>query len=80
MPTIHPIQSRRSSGLLRVSWPMKVYRGFIASAIPAVYQVNGKEYIVFCAAERATTYTHDVPGHPASQSPIPGAYVAFALP
>ena len=48
--------------------------------IPAVYQVNGKEYIVFCAAERATTYTHDVPGHPASMSPIPGAYVAFALP
>jgi quinoprotein glucose dehydrogenase len=48
--------------------------------IPAVYQVNGKEYIVFCAAERATTYTHNVPGHPASRSPIPGAYVAFALP
>ncbi len=48
--------------------------------IPAIYQINGKEYIVFCAAERATTYTHNVPGHSASQSPIPGAYVAFALP
>ncbi len=48
--------------------------------MPAVYQVNGREYIVFCAAAQATTHTHNVPGHPASQAAIPGAYVSFALP
>ena len=48
--------------------------------MPAVYQIDGREYIVFCAAAQATTYTHDVAGHPALQAPIPGAYVAFALP
>ncbi len=65
----------RSGNLL---WEATLDAG--VEGIPAIYQVNGKEYIVFCAAERATTYTHDVPGHSASQSPIPGAYVAFALP
>jgi quinoprotein glucose dehydrogenase len=35
---------------------------------------------VYCAAARATTHTHAIPGHPASNEPIPGAYVAFALP
>jgi quinoprotein glucose dehydrogenase len=48
--------------------------------MPAIYEVYGREYVVFCAAAQATTYTHAVPGHPASQAPIPGAYVAFALP
>ncbi len=48
--------------------------------MPAVYQVNGREYVVFCAAAQATTHTHDLPGHPALRAPIPGAYVAFALP
>jgi quinoprotein glucose dehydrogenase len=48
--------------------------------MPAIYEVHGREYIVFCAAAQATSYTHAVPGHPASQAPIPGAYVAFALP
>jgi len=48
--------------------------------MPAVYEVNGREYIVFCAAAQATTHTHDLPGHPALNAPIPGAYVAFALP
>jgi len=48
--------------------------------IPAIYEVNGKQYVVFCAAARATTHTHSIPGHPASTAPIPGAYVAFALP
>jgi quinoprotein glucose dehydrogenase len=48
--------------------------------MPAIYEVHGREYVVFCAAAQATTYTHAVPGHPASQAPIPGAYVAFALP
>jgi quinoprotein glucose dehydrogenase len=48
--------------------------------MPAVYEADGREYIVFCAAAQATTFTHNVPGHAAVQDPIPGAYVAFALP
>ncbi len=55
----------------------------LAAAIegmPAVYEINGREYVVFCVAAQATTYTHNVPGHLASNAPIPGAYVAFALP
>jgi quinoprotein glucose dehydrogenase len=48
--------------------------------IPAIYEINGRQYIVYCAAARATTHTHAIPGHPASNTPVPGAYVAFALP
>lgn len=48
--------------------------------MPAVYEVNGREYVVFCAAARATTHTHASPGHPASTEPVRGAYIAFALP
>ena len=48
--------------------------------MPAVFELHGRQYVVFCAAAQATTYTHSVPEHPASQAPIPGAYVAFALP
>jgi quinoprotein glucose dehydrogenase len=48
--------------------------------MPAVYEIDGREFVVFCAAAQATTYTHDLPGHPASKAAIPGAYVAFALP
>jgi quinoprotein glucose dehydrogenase len=48
--------------------------------IPAVYEINGRQYIVYCAAARATTHTHAIPGHPAANTPVAGAYVAFALP
>ncbi len=48
--------------------------------IPAVYEIGGRQFIVYCAAARATTHTHATPGHPASSAPVPGAYVAFALP
>lgn len=41
--------------------------------IPAIYEINGKQYIVFCAAAQVGLT-------PATQSPIKGAYVAFALP
>ena len=41
--------------------------------IPAVYEVGGRQYIVFCAAAQ-TGLT------PATQVKINGAYVAFALP
>jgi len=39
----------------------------------AVYQINGREYIVFCAAAQEGLI-------PATQRPIQGAYVAFTLP
>jgi len=41
--------------------------------MPAVYQINGREYIVFCAAAQAGLT-------PATQRPIQGSYVAFTLP
>ena len=47
--------------------------------MPAIYEIDGREYVVVCAAAQATTYTHNVPGHPATHDSIPGAYVAFAL-
>ena len=62
----------------KVLWEAEVEAA--VEGMPAVYQIDGREYVVFCAAAQATTYTHDVAGHPALQSPIPGAYVAFALP
>jgi quinoprotein glucose dehydrogenase len=62
----------------KVLWEAEVGAGL--EGMPAVYQIDGREYVVFCAAAQATTYTHDLPGHPALQAPIPGAYVAFALP
>jgi quinoprotein glucose dehydrogenase len=62
----------------KVLWEAEVDAAL--EGMPAVYEVQGREYVVFCAAAQATTYTHNVPGHPASQAPIPGAYVAFALP
>ena len=41
--------------------------------IPAVYEVNGKQYIVFCASAQVGLI-------PATQKPIDGEYIAFALP
>jgi len=41
--------------------------------IPAVYQIGGREFIVFCAAAQAGLT-------PSTQEKIQGAYVAFALP
>lgn len=41
--------------------------------MPAVYEIAGREYIVFCASAQAGLT-------PATQAPIQGAYVAFALP
>jgi len=62
----------------KVLWEAEV--GAALVGIPAVYEIDGREYVVFCAAAQATTHTHDLPGHPAMQAPIPGAYIAFALP
>jgi len=41
--------------------------------MPAVYQIGGREYIVFCASAQVGLI-------PATQTPIQGSYVAFALP
>ena len=49
----------------RVLWQAEVDAA--VEGMPAVYQIDGREYIVFCAAAQATTYTHDLPGHPALQ-------------
>jgi quinoprotein glucose dehydrogenase len=62
----------------KVLWSAEVPAGI--EGIPAIYQINGRQYVVYCAAARATTRTHASPWHPASTEPIPGAYVAFALP
>lgn len=48
--------------------------------MPAVYEEAGREYVVFCAAARASNHIHPTPNDPESASKIPGAYVAFALP
>jgi quinoprotein glucose dehydrogenase len=47
--------------------------GAALEGIPAIYQINGRQYIVFCASAQAGLT-------PATQSPIEGSYIAFALP
>jgi quinoprotein glucose dehydrogenase len=46
--------------------------GAALEGMPAVYEVNGKQYVLFCAAAQAGLT-------PARQEKIAGAYVAFAL-
>ena len=41
--------------------------------VPSVYETGGREYVVVCAAAPEVSDT-------ASQTPIHGSYVAFALP
>lgn len=52
-------------------WEFKV--DMALEGIPAVYQVAGREYIVFCASAQAGLT-------PATQLPVRGSYIAFALP
>jgi quinoprotein glucose dehydrogenase len=52
-------------------WEFEV--GAALEGMPAVYQLKGREYIVFCAAAQAGLT-------PATQKPIQGSYIAFALP
>jgi quinoprotein glucose dehydrogenase len=56
----------------KVLWEAEVDAAL--EGMPAVYEIDGREYVVFCAAAQASTH------YPAVQAPIPGAYVAFALP
>ena len=55
----------------RVLWEYQLEAAL--EGMPAIYEVDGHEYIVFCAAARDRVT-------PATKSPIHGAYVAFALP
>ncbi len=62
----------------KVLWQTQVAAGI--EGIPAVYELNGREYIAYCVAARATTHTHASQWHQIDESPVPGAYVVFALP
>ncbi len=55
----------------KLVWEQEV--GAALEGIPAVYEVGGREFIVFCASAQAGLI-------PATQLPIHGAYIAFALP
>jgi len=55
----------------KVLWEAEVDAAL--EGIPAVYQINGKQYIVFCAAAQVGLTA-------STQVKIPGAYMAFALP
>jgi len=59
-------------------WKTEMEAG--VEGMPAIYEIGGREYVVYCAAARSTAHTHAVPGHPAATDPVAGAYVAFALP
>ena len=71
-------RSTLDSATGKVLWEAEVRAAL--EGIPAVYQIAGREYVVFCAAAQATTHTHNLPGHPALQTPILGAYITFVLP
>ncbi|MDQ1471727.1 MAG: quinoprotein glucose dehydrogenase [Bryobacterales bacterium] len=62
----------------KVLWEAEVNAAL--EGIPAVYEIDGREYLVVCAAAQPTTHIHATPGHPAVNAPIEGAYVAFTLP
>ena len=55
----------------RQLWAYKLDAGL--EGMPAVYQVAGREYVVFCASAQVGLT-------PGTQTKIRGAYVAFALP
>jgi quinoprotein glucose dehydrogenase len=48
--------------------------------MPAIYEVNGRQYVVFCASARSTVPVGMTPGQASSPESIHGAYVAFSLP
>ena len=52
----------------KVLWTVEVDAG--VEGIPAVYEVNGKQYVVYCAAAQATSRTHP-PMYP--PAPVEGA-------
>ena len=52
----------------KVLWESELNAGL--EGMPAVYELDGHEYIAVCASAQATTHTHAVPGHPASTDAI----------
>ena len=54
----------------KVLWEAEVPSGLEGS--PAVYEIGGREYVVFCVAAQAGLT-------PATRKPVSGAYIAFAL-
>jgi quinoprotein glucose dehydrogenase len=54
-----------------VLWEQEVEAAL--EGIPAIYERDGRQYVVFCAAAQVGLT-------PATQVKIPGAYIAFALP
>lgn len=60
-----------------VLWEAELSAGI--EGMPAVYELNGREYVAVCAAARSTTRTHSIAGHPASTAAIQGEYVVFGL-
>jgi quinoprotein glucose dehydrogenase len=62
-----------------VLWETQVDAGL--EGMPAVYEADGREYIVFCAAAQSATNLYSSPAKATSSTGIQnGAYVAFALP
>ena len=55
----------------KVLWEREVDAAL--EGMPAVYEIGGRQYIVFCASAQVGLT-------PATQVKINGAYVAFALP
>lgn len=61
----------------KVLWQFELKAGL--EGMPAVYELDGHEYIAVCASASSATRTHSTPGHPASTDPIHGEYVVFGL-
>jgi quinoprotein glucose dehydrogenase len=59
----------------KVLWEAQVESAI--EGIPSVYEVGGREYVVFCAAARDAA---NLFGKPTAPTQTKGAYVAFALP
>jgi glucose dehydrogenase len=54
----------------KVLWQRQV--DMALEGMPAVYEIGGREYIVFCASAQAGLA-------PETRRPVSGAYIAFAL-
>jgi quinoprotein glucose dehydrogenase len=58
-------------------WEFELGAGI--EGMPAVYELDGHEYVAVCASARSATQTHAVGGHPAPVTPIHGEYVVFGV-
>ncbi|HEX4808210.1 MAG TPA: PQQ-binding-like beta-propeller repeat protein [Bryobacteraceae bacterium] len=58
-------------------WEFELNAGI--EGMPAVYELDGHEYIAVCASARSATQTRAVAGRPAPTTPINGEYVVFGL-